>query len=522
MNPMWNGGMPDAIPPPPGAQPEFHGAFPGYQQQPHAQHPQQQPPWWLAGQATPWAHGGGGAGPSWANTPIQPSPWQQQFQQPTPAWAQPQMPRQGWGPAPQGGASPWGGHSGPSTPWDHWNEPPPQSAPASLGFSALAAPPLHESSSGQPVTGTGWFGPGMGSGMPGMHGQSRTDESWEGADDEEWADVRAAWAHADPQHGRPPAWAQGQDPRAAWEEEQAWAARAQGGDPRAAWEEEQAWAARAQGQGGDPRAAWAHDPRAAWAYEGGAPLERTHSWGAQGFRSPGKKKKKRSNSLGGGLQRGAWGTPATFDENHLSRRPEDWRDDYSPRGSSTDIPFSSLFRKKSSAADWAGDTKKRALAKVLEYNATRPHISYDLRYAPEETAYMGNFKPRSQAEMMQPAVSPIAPRMRLVHPRLPWYVDVEAPLTQPGVTLVDVIRTLFKELNRPIGGHDFWNEELGKHEREGLTFAFKRRCGKRGEFAREEMLKGVKRVDFLGHECIFVGLVRRSGMWEIKTTSDHY
>ncbi|KAJ7046377.1 hypothetical protein C8F04DRAFT_344271 [Mycena alexandri] len=520
MNPMWNGGMPDAIPPPAGAvysgQPEFHNAFPGYQQQqqqPHAQHPQQQqPPWWPAtGQGTPWAHGGTpwpntpAAGLSWANTPWQQQ--QHQFQQQTPAWAQPQMPRPGWGPAAQGGASPWGGHSGPSTPWDHWGEPPPQSAPASLGFSATAAPPLHESSSGQPVMGTSWFGPGMGSGMPGTHGQPRTDERWEGVDNPEWGEVREAWAHAQGQGGQPPAWAQGQDPRAAWEAEQAWA-------------QEQAWAAQAQGP--DPRTAWAHDPRAAWAHEG-APLERTHSWGAQGYKSPGKKKKKRSNSLGGGLQRGAWGTPAAFDENHLSRRPEDWRDDYSPRGSSgADIPFSSLFRKKSSAAQWAGDTKKRALAKVLEFNATRPHISYDLRHAPEETAYMGNFKPRSQAEMLQPAVSPIAQRMRLMHPRLPWYVDVEAPLTQPGVTLVDVIHTLFQELNRPIAGHDFWNEELRKREREGLTYTFKRRCGKRGEFSQEEMLKGVKRVDFLGEECIFVGLVRRSGMWEIKTNADHY
>lgn len=111
--------------------------------------------------------------------------------------------------------------------------------------------------------------------------------------------------------------------------------------------------------------------------------------------------------------------------------------------------------------------------------------------------------------------------MRLMHPRLPWCGDIFTGPHGPGVTLYDVIRQLFEQLDRPIAAHDFYNEEMGKRDREVLTLAFRERCAMKGEFAREEKLKGVKRVDFLGRECVFVGLIRRTGMWEIKTDSDH-
>ncbi|KAF7365706.1 hypothetical protein MVEN_00444300 [Mycena venus] len=487
MNPMW-GGMPpplvdsryegQMIPPPPGAvmggQPELHSAFPGFPQS--QQH--QQPPNW--GQGTPWANAGPswptpGASwanntpaPSWANTPGQPSPWHQQQQMPP--WAQPGpvMPRQGWGPAPQGagGASPWGELSGPSTPWGGaWGQPPPQGH--ADGFSAMAAPPPLESTSGQPSNGMTTTKSGT---TYGKLGRANTRRKPEG----------------------------GRDPRAAM-------------DP--------AWGAWGEAQGQDPRLAWAQDPHAAWEHH---ELTRTHSHGQAKSKKKKKRERERANSFSGG-----WGTPATFDENHLSRRPEDWREGYSPRGiSGADISFSSLFRvsrRSSDPNEWIGDNKKRTLATVLMYTGTtrEPNISYDLRKSLEDTVYMGRFQPRSHKEMLQPAVMPHVGRMRLVHPRLPWYVDVVAAYHAPGVTLLDVLRTLFEELDRPIAGRDFWNEELGKRERESLTRAFKERCTRRGEYMRDEMARGVKRVDFLGVDCVFVGLIRRNGMWEIKTEGDH-
>ncbi|KAJ7480655.1 hypothetical protein FB451DRAFT_152172 [Mycena latifolia] len=542
---MWND-MPQLmdstgmIPPPPGAvmggQPDIHGAFPGHQQR------QQAPANWFggaaAGQGTPWAHVGGGAswantpasgwantpGASWANTPGQ-SPWpqqqQQQQQQQQPSWL-PQMPRQGWGPAPQGmaSASPWGGER---TPWDRF-EPPPQSAPASLshGFNATAAPP--ESASAQPIMSTSWFGPGAAAGgmqrmhQGGMHRGMPEEELEEGEEffdyDAEEALVareeeeaverwtRQQWARQ--------AQAQGHDPRAGWPQDP----RAQGHDPRAGWPQ-------------DPRAGWPQDPRAGWPQEqrpswaqDDLALARVHSFGEA---SP-KKKKKRANSLGRGQLQGWGGTGHAFDENHLSQRPDDWRDGYSPRtGLGADLSFSSFFR-VGKKADTGGtgefaDTKKRDLCRVLTFNPSAPRIAYDMRKAPEETSFFGAFRPQHAREMAQPAVTPAATRMRLVHPRLPWYVDVRR---QQGITLYDVLRALYDELNLQIAGRDFWNEELGKRDRDGLTRAFKERCQMDGkEHAREEMLKGVKRVDFLGAEVVFVGLARRNGMWEIKTMNDH-
>ncbi|KAJ6508095.1 hypothetical protein DFH09DRAFT_942750 [Mycena vulgaris] len=106
--------------------------------------------------------------------------------------------------------------------------------------------------------------------------------------------------------------------------------------------------------------------------------------------------------------------------------------------------------------------------------------------------------------------------MRLMHPRLPWYVDVQSA---NGITVYDVLRTLFEKLKRQIVAQDFYNEELDARDREIVTRAFQDRFSMNGwESAREEKLKGVKQVDFLGEEFIFVGLERRNDMWEIKTT----
>ncbi|KAJ7865767.1 hypothetical protein B0H14DRAFT_3133326 [Mycena olivaceomarginata] len=497
MNPMWHGGdRPPLVDPHPGGrmifpagaviggQPEFHAAFSGSQQQ-------QSPPGWPRGQPPRWPNAT--SGPSCASTPMhQPSPWQQQHQQhpqqTPPSWAHLVMPRQSWGPAPQGMPSPWGENSGSPTPWpeQHWTQqPPPQSTPVGHpdGSTAGAAPPL-QSSSGQPIGPSFVNGGGVGGGMPGMFGGPLT-EPWE-------EDVgRAAWRA----HGRDP--------------------RMEGSDPRM---EGQQWANWGSSQGPNPQTVLTQESMAA--YHEGAELMRTHSQGR--LVTPGmtkKKEKKRANSFSGGQLPGGWGIPAKFDENHLSPRPEDWRDGYSPRGiSGADISFSSLFRLgRRSGSDWTGDNKRRTLAMALAFNASRPNISYDMRRAPDETQFMGKLSSHCLIPWL---ISPEL-RMRLMHPRLPWYVDIFTGPHGPGVTLYDVIRQLFEQLNRPIAAHDFYNEEMGKRDREVLTLAFKERCAMKGEFAREEKLKGVKRVDFLGRECVFVGLVRRTGTWEIKTDSDH-
>ncbi|KAJ7662276.1 hypothetical protein B0H17DRAFT_1212059 [Mycena rosella] len=493
------GGM--MIPPPAGAVMggnPIHGAFPGYN--PHQQRQQAPPPNWWQGAAaqTPWATGGGGWtntpasgsgwGSGWANTPApMQAGWAQQQQAP---WAPPV--RQGWGPAAQGGMTP--AASWPGTPWDRWGEPPPQSAPASLhGFGALAAPPERE----QPVTQTSWFGPAAAAearyrgGTPAPAGYELEEGEeycdYDALDAAEAAEAAGRGGHA---HAHAQEW---DDPRDPWMRQQ---------------REMAAWAA--QGQQHDPRAAW---PRG-WSQEELA-LTRAHSLGGTSLK---KKKNKRSHSVG----LGGWGAQGhtAFDEHHLSHRPDDWRDGYSPRtGIGADLSFSSFFRKKTADSSEFADPKKRELSRPLVYNASKPHIAFDMRRPPEETSFFGAFRPTHARDMAQPAVTPAATRMRLVHSRLPWYVDVRRA---QGITLYDILRALFDELNLPISGRDFWNEELGRRERDSLTSAFKERCGLDGrEHAKEEMSKGVKRVDFLGPEVIFVGLARRNGMWEIKTANGH-
>jgi hypothetical protein len=182
--------------------------------------------------------------------------------------------------------------------------------------------------------------------------------------------------------------------------------------------------------------------------------------------------------------------------------------------------FLSIAHLTSFFAEFA-DPKKRTLCTVLTFSASRPNISFDLRRPPEATSFFGSFRPQP-SDMGKPAVMPAAARMRLVHPRLPWFVDVRPHTATYPISIYDVLRTLYDELTIPIAGRDFWNSELSKKDRESLTRAFKDRCLLDGrERSREEMLKGVKRIDFLGADVVFVGLVRRNGMWEIKTTSDH-
>ncbi|KAJ7843357.1 hypothetical protein B0H14DRAFT_2273114, partial [Mycena olivaceomarginata] len=77
---------------------------------------------------------------------------------------------------------------------------------------------------------------------------------------------------------------------------------------------------------------------------------------------------------------------------------------------------------------------------------------------------------------------PPAVRMRLVHPRLPWYVDVVAGYHATGVTLYDVIRALFEELEPPDCRARLLERGAGKRDRESLTRAFKERCAKQGEY----------------------------------------
>ncbi|KAF8875042.1 hypothetical protein BD779DRAFT_226484 [Infundibulicybe gibba] len=103
--------------------------------------------------------------------------------------------------------------------------------------------------------------------------------------------------------------------------------------------------------------------------------------------------------------------------------------------------------------------------------------------------------------------------MHIVHPLLPWTIRIRAS-SPASITVYDVFSQLHAKLARSISHAEFWNDLLDSGDRERLATACDLRC--RGEVA--EIIKGVKRVDFLGPEVVMVGLVRlKEGIWQLKT-----
>ncbi|KAI0290159.1 hypothetical protein BC826DRAFT_913641 [Russula brevipes] len=103
--------------------------------------------------------------------------------------------------------------------------------------------------------------------------------------------------------------------------------------------------------------------------------------------------------------------------------------------------------------------------------------------------------------------------MKLFHPRLPWFIEVRTE-NGVGVTFHDLLVHIQSVLFSRIKNSDFYNSELTQDQREKISRAWKERC----QYNQGEMNQGVKKVDYLMRDCIFVGLVRgRDGMWEIKT-----
>jgi hypothetical protein len=103
--------------------------------------------------------------------------------------------------------------------------------------------------------------------------------------------------------------------------------------------------------------------------------------------------------------------------------------------------------------------------------------------------------------------------MRLVHPRLPWYIDVHAS-NPTGVNLGDLFQAIWNCLRCPIQKADFLNDELSDSDRDKISHAWRVRCN--GDAFEQGC--GVRRVDFLRRHVVFEGLVKgRNGTWEMKT-----
>ncbi|KAF9477290.1 hypothetical protein BDN70DRAFT_934364 [Pholiota conissans] len=261
------------------------------------------------------------------------------------------------------------------------------------------------------------------------------------------------------------------------------------------------------------------------------PLQRSASWGHVGQAAY-------ANMVPPAYARGD-----LWDEHNLARRPRDWRADFTGReGLAGYLPqmLPSVLKPKTDVRgtcfiillllatrttiltdhlpEWT-DSERRDIHPLLLYKPPYPPIDYDLRNAsapfdPGMITFATLDRPHNDIDLAQLACQPASSFMRLLHPRLPWYIDVYSSHPN-GVTVFDIFRAITAQLGTPIHGRHFWNESLSAGDRAAITAAFQLRC--RG---REALIpRGVLQVDFLGDKCLFQGLVRGAhGMWEIKTT----
>ncbi|KAG6873163.1 hypothetical protein C0995_002012 [Termitomyces sp. Mi166 len=204
--------------------------------------------------------------------------------------------------------------------------------------------------------------------------------------------------------------------------------------------------------------------------------------------------------------------PEEYNSENLARRPKDWRPDY--RRMIGPIP---RLPKARSDVDEFKDPIKRKINETLAYNPSEHCIDYDLRFLPyfDVLSFPHLGRPFNQIDFMQLATNPPTDKMRLFHPLLPWYIDVEQTYDN-GVTVQDVIIHIFEQLQWQICSRHYYNKELGSEIRERIARAFAMRT----QGSVEERKKGIKRVDYLEEKVIFVGLVRvRDGLWEMKTVA---
>lgn len=107
-------------------------------------------------------------------------------------------------------------------------------------------------------------------------------------------------------------------------------------------------------------------------------------------------------------------------------------------------------------------------------------------------------------------------KARIIHPRLPWYIDV-VPVQHvyPYITVGDVLNYIAMQLHQTIMMRHYWNDDLGQRERREVAVAFQKRCD--GDVVKRSW--GVVQMDFLGKQVVLKGLWEGdNGMWIMETT----
>lgn len=202
--------------------------------------------------------------------------------------------------------------------------------------------------------------------------------------------------------------------------------------------------------------------------------------------------------------------------NHgLPDRPSEWRRDFSMRKGIASLLPRTRQRSYSyggSSSDY-GPQSRQILHPFLHFTFGEPPVSYDLRLAPRTLVFRDIRRDIVASDLTRFTCEPPLQYMRLIHPRLPWYIDVHAS-NPTGVNLGDLFQAIWNCLRCSIQSADFWNDELSDLDRDKISHAWRKRC----DGDPFEHGNGVRRVDFLRRHVVFEGLTRgRNGTWEMKT-----
>ncbi|KAI5887816.1 uncharacterized protein SCHCODRAFT_02752172 [Schizophyllum commune H4-8] len=168
-------------------------------------------------------------------------------------------------------------------------------------------------------------------------------------------------------------------------------------------------------------------------------------------------------------------------------------------------------------------TLPRVAHPLLAWKSRTRQIIYDIR-KPPTTAYSlaPGALPRA---LIEPATLTPCTTISIVTPHFPGAMEVYpgAPNTHPYVTVHDVLRTIYQELQQPASRTEYRAWLPTKRLRRQASRAYERRCRDTGAYGSGliyEREQGLKRVDFLPG-FMFQGLEPKSGdasnVWWLRT-----
>lgn len=126
--------------------------------------------------------------------------------------------------------------------------------------------------------------------------------------------------------------------------------------------------------------------------------------------------------------------------------------------------------------------------------------------------------------------------MRIYHKHLPWYIDIVAERQRGYISLAMFFVQLHAALDKLIAQQDYYNGHIDDQDRTVLSKAYFDRLTRRREVSKRngrgkrdhhggdtvatggDKREGVRRVDFLRGEVMFLGMARgKQGMWRLRT-----